>query len=93
MARELNKLNRKYPGVWVPGTKQKVSEVMSNVQRALAKEYDYALKAKSPQMGGRPPVPSRRDPGLQEFRPSDKELFPSTSVPEVPLKDKEEFKL
>jgi hypothetical protein len=99
LVRRLNILNRKYPGVWVPGSNQKLSEVMSNAKKALVKEFEYAQKAKkSTQVGGATPAPTTlpsgsRDPGMLEARPTNQELFPSTSTPEVQLKDKEEFRL
>lgn len=97
LARKLNALNRKYPGVWVPGTGQKLSQIMANAERALAKEFEYAQKTKkSPQIGGQAPntLPSgSRDPGQVTSRPSDEQLFPPTANPPVTLSEKEEFRL
>jgi hypothetical protein len=99
LAKRLNILNRKYPGVWIPGSNQKLSEVMSNAKKALVSEFEYAQKAKKPsQVGGLSLAPTilpsgARDPGAQEFHPTNKELFPSTQTPSVQLKDKKEFKL
>jgi len=99
LAMKLRQLNQKYPGVWVPGAKQKVSEIMANVQQAQqkAKEFEYAQQQqpKSEVAGIRPSttLPSgSRAPAPQSISPDLNQLFPRQSPPpDVSLGPKKEY--
>lgn len=91
LARALRKLNQKYPGVWVPGAKQKISQIMANVQQAQQKEkeFEYAQRQPTSEVAGQKP---REDYQAHSVYPKMDELFPTREVPpNVDLGPKKEY--
>lgn len=87
LANKLKQLNKKYP-VWVPGAKQKVSEIMANVEQAKAKEFEYAKQPTQPSRQvsekPRPTAPSPTLPsGTRAPAPQRAELPPMTTGQET----------
>lgn len=89
LARKLKQLNKKYP-VWVPGAKQKVSEIMANVEKAKQQDFGYAKKPEpSTPTAGKPPVPTPVVPtptlpsGTRAPAPQRAELPPMTTGQET----------
>lgn len=98
LAIKLRQLNQKYPGVWTPGARQPISEIMANVEQAQTKEFEYA-RQKQQQQGGQAAgiqpstLPSgSRAPAPQAVSPSTQQLFPERKMPpDVSLGPKKEY--